>query len=141
MHDNDRRLVAKAVFPYVANSDILDELSFKKYENLEVTEKVPRWWNAKNNNGETGIVHSPYFIMAEEAMQPLPLTLPPSYRPTVRSVVDREDPSNSTTTVAVEPSNQFYLLADLHTAQAVWNASDEDSRIVLGVSSDIEEPG
>ena len=55
----DTPLLVRAVFPYTANLDVPDELSFKKDEVLGVTERVPGWWNAGKSNGEIGIVPSP----------------------------------------------------------------------------------
>ena len=126
-------LVVKAAVPYRANPAFPNELSFEKDEVLEVTEREPGWWNARNRNGETGIVPSPFFIYAEEARLPSPAT-PASEYPS-SDLDDMEIRSETSETTLVDTPDEFDLLDNLDIAHAVATASDRPiSRIgtVLG---------
>ncbi|KAI8368103.1 uncharacterized protein BYT42DRAFT_521781 [Radiomyces spectabilis] len=52
----------KALHAYIANPDDPTELSFAAGEILEVADQTGNWWQARNSQGQTGIVPRNYFL-------------------------------------------------------------------------------
>lgn len=53
----------KAIYSYTADSADLNELTVRKHETLEVTDDFGRWWKARNEAGETGVIPYNYVIL------------------------------------------------------------------------------
>ncbi|KAI1146630.1 hypothetical protein F4825DRAFT_456282 [Nemania diffusa] len=54
---------AKALDSYYANPEDPNELSFKRDEILNVSDIEERWWKARSENGDEGIVPSNYLLL------------------------------------------------------------------------------
>jgi len=59
--DSPQLTKVKALFDYVANPDDPTELSFKRGDIFEITEKSGLWWAVKTDDGERKTVPSNYF--------------------------------------------------------------------------------
>ena len=165
--DRTRPLMVKAVFPYIANPDVPEEMSFEKDEILEATMRAPGWLHGRKDNGETGIVPWPYFIFAEKAR---PLSeiqspaAPPPYQvsddvtaqanentedlreaviklPFIAAESSKKDQSrgNSPLPAAIsQPPNGFDLLDDPQIAEAFAGMVAEDSQSDKIITVDTE---
>ncbi|KAI0094248.1 hypothetical protein BDY19DRAFT_981804 [Irpex rosettiformis] len=55
-------LRAKAMYPYQANTEDPNEISFEKNEMLEILDKQGKWWQAKKEDGTIGSAYADHLI-------------------------------------------------------------------------------